>query len=138
MTARTNDEPGGWADRLRWRIGRWRARRRLRNSLASFSAEELERTLAAAELQRRDLFADHVALAPHRRFLARMIGHFGVELDPALGDRWDDLRDADRVCERCGMRRRCHRWFAWARANDAPRVFCPNADLLDDIATRDV
>jgi hypothetical protein len=42
------------------------------------------------------------------------------------------LRDAERVCAICRSAGRCHRWQT-ATTTDAPRLFCPNMPLFDEV-----
>jgi hypothetical protein len=44
------------------------------------------------------------------------------------------LRDAERVCACCETLQRCHAWLAGRRDQDSPRLFCPNAETLDQLA----
>jgi hypothetical protein len=72
--------------------------------------------------------------ATHRRLMAVMMRHFGLDIDDAIQNHWDALRRAERTCVRCSNVKRCRNWVVWDLHNDAPRVFCPNADLFDEIA----
>ena len=40
------------------------------------------------------------------------------------------FKEADRNCSLCRQPGRCRRWLDWGQINDAPRMFCPNADLF--------
>jgi len=62
--------------------------------------------------------------------------HFGIDPKRAVLGHWGAMREAERTCACCGNARRCRRWFEWGLRNDAPRVFCPNAERFDDIARR--
>ncbi len=77
-----------------------------------------------------DMFA---AFRPAWR-LARMLDHFGVERDQAAPTQMMALQYAGQVCERCAQAARCRSWLSWGAANDAPRLFCPLAELLDRLA----
>jgi hypothetical protein len=129
-------EPGRRANvRLLDAIDRLKARRRLRRSLNTMSEAELVELLARAGLAQGDLF--HLA-APvrHRRRMARMLAHFGLDTERLVRCHWAALREADRTCARCANVRKCHHWFDWGRRNNAPRIFCPNAALFDELACR--
>jgi len=106
----------------------------LRRSLARSSSDELDRVLRRLGKSRRDLFTEFRGNARHRRRLAFMLNHFGVDPDFATHSHWDALRHADEACLGCPNVRRCRSWMSWGARNDAPRVFCPNAALLDAIA----
>ncbi|MEM7223844.1 MAG: DUF6455 family protein [Pseudomonadota bacterium] len=96
---------------------------------------EMARMLAEAGVSQAEAQRGKPAGPKHRRRMAAMMGHFGI--DPARADPryWGAIRDAGRVCVNCPTEGRCHRWLNWGRANDAPRVFCPNAALFDEIAS---
>lgn len=115
-------------------IVRWAPGNRLRRSLADLSDEELDRLLSATGRDRGDLFTVFKGNARHRQLMALMIEHFGVDREYAVQSSWDALRYADRVCVRCANSKRCESWFSWGLRNDAPRIFCPNAELFDEIA----
>ena len=44
-----------------------------------------------------------------------------------------EVKDAERVCIHCGNTARCRRWLNRGAADDAPRLFCPNAELFDEM-----
>jgi len=114
----------------------WPLRSALGRSLSHFTDAELDRALAAAGNSRADLFGQAAGYAAHRQRLAKLMAHFGVAPDFAVRYFWDALRSADEICTLCGNRRRCQSWLDWPVSNDAPRVFCPNAETLDAIAFR--
>jgi hypothetical protein len=91
----------------------------------------VDHTLADAVLSRADPTSvrDQV-----QRDMLRMMQHFSV--DPAeLPSRFSDaLRDAERVCAHCLSVGRCQRWLHGQLSDGAPRSFCPNAQLYDEIA----
>ena len=99
------------------------------------SEAELVEVLARADLTRGDLF--HLA-APvrHRRRLTRMLAHFGLDGEQLVRCHWAALREADRACASCANVRKCRHWFDWGRRNNAPRIFCPNAALFDELARK--
>ena len=91
----------------------------------------LDHTLADAALSRADVDS---ARAQVRSDMSRMMRHFEVDpvrLAPGFGAA---LRDAERLCANCLSVGRCRRWFHWQRTDDAPRLFCPNAQVYEDIA----
>ena len=112
---------------------RQKARRRLRKSLHRVSESELVELLARADLARGDLFHP-AAPVRHRRRLARMLAHFGLDAERLVRGHWAALREADRTCAHCANVRKCRHWFDWGRRNSAPRIFCPNAPLFDGLA----
>jgi len=63
-----------------------------------------------------------------------MLHHFHVDPDFATSIYWPELRRAGRICFGCSNVRRCDRWIEQGGGNDAPRVFCPLASSLDEIA----
>ncbi len=111
------------------------ASHRLRKSVGQLSDEELDRLLASTGRTRRDLFTVFQGNATHRRLMALMIQHFGLDLDHAIQNHWDSLKQAERTCVRCSNVKRCRNWVVWDRRNDAPRIFCPNADFFDEISS---
>lgn len=114
----------------------YRARYRLRNDLGRLTEAELDCTLADAGLSRSDLATIFAAGSGKRSLMARMMTHFGIDPKRAALRHWGALREAEATCARCGNARRCRRWFEWGLRNDAPRVFCPNAERFDEIARR--
>jgi hypothetical protein len=63
---------------------------------------------------------------------ARMLRHAGLDADAMPARFWGALRDAERVCAHCRAAGRCHQWQTATHA-DAPRLFCPNMPLFDEI-----
>ena len=115
-------------------VAELRPRGRLGRSLATFSSKDLDRLLASLGKNRPELFTDFRGNAKHRLRLAGMLEHFGVDREHAARNHWSALKSADQVCIRCANVKRCRSWFSWGANNDAPRIFCPNADLLDELA----
>ena len=72
------------------------------------------------------------------RLQSLMMEHYDVDPKSVPQAYWGALRDAGRVCAHCGNIRRCRHWLTEeARGGahkDAPRVFCPNAALFDELA----
>jgi len=112
----------------------WPARSVLGRPLSCFTDAELDRALAATGHARVDLFCRTPGNVAHRRRMAKLMAHFGVAPDYAVRHFWDALRTADEVCALCRNRRRCQSWIEWPISDDAPRVFCPNAESFDSIA----
>ncbi len=110
------------------------ASHRLKKSVGQLSDEELDRLLISTGRTRKDLFTVFRGNATHRRLMGLMIRHFGLDIDYVIQHHWDALRQAERTCVRCSNVKRCRNWIVWDLENDAPRVFCPNAALLDEIA----
>ena len=108
--------------------------KRLRRSLVRSPSEEIDRVLDSIGITRGQLFTAFPGNARHRRRLAFMLNHFGVDPDFATHSHWDALRRADEKCFHCPNVRRCRSWISWGARNDAPRVFCVNAALFDELA----
>ena len=93
--------------------------------------EFVAHTRADAALSRADVDS---ARAQVRSDMSRMMRHFEVDpvrIAPGLGAA---LRVAERICAQCVAVGRCRRWFQRQPTDDAPRLFCPNAQLYEDIA----
>ncbi len=120
--------------RLKQALRTWMAERRLRGEIADLSEPELDRALHDLDLTRRDLFTISKRNPDHRNRMAKLLEHFEVDPGRALPRYWGALKDAERVCARCRNVKRCRAWFAWRLGKDAPRVFCPNAALFDEIS----
>jgi uncharacterized protein DUF6455 len=129
-----SDVPASAFSRVMDLVAELRPRGRLGRSLATLSSRDLDRLLASLGKSRPDLFTDFKGNAKHRLRLARMFEHFGVDRERAARRHWNALRYADQVCVRCTNVKRCRSWFSWGVNNDAPRIFCPNAELLDELA----
>ena len=89
------------------------------------------RRLADAVLFRADLVSarDHV----HHDML-RMMWYFSVNPGQVPPRFRGALRDAEQVCAHCLVVGRCQHWFHGRLCDDAPRSFCPNAELYKEIA----
>lgn len=98
------------------------------------SSAELDQELAHIGRSRTQLFADHRGNAKYRRHMIYMMHHFRVDPDFATHSHWEALRRADYICFNCPTVCRCKSWISWGARNDAPRIFCPNAELFDEIA----
>lgn len=110
-----------------------RAGKRLRSELGGHGPGELDRVLADAGLNRGDLPTILGGRIGNRPLMARMLAHFGVRPDRLAVRCQGVLRDAERVCTHCGNTARCRRWLNRGAADDAPRLFCPNAELFDEM-----
>lgn len=115
-------------------LRRWNAERRVELHLSDLNDDELGHALADAGLTRSDLPTIFGSGHRRRRLMTRMMSHFRVDPKRAALGYQAALRDAERVCANCANVKRCRRWFDWGRRNDAPRVFCPNAELFDEVA----
>ncbi len=120
--------------RIKQGLRSWMAERRLRGKIADLSEQELDRALYDLGLTRRDLFTNSKRNPDHRNRMAKLLEHFEVNPERALPQYWGALRDAEKVCALCRNVRRCCAWLAWGFGKDAPRVFCPNAKLFDEIS----
>ena len=120
--------------RLKQGLRSWLAERRLRGKMADLSEQELDRSLHDLGLTQRDLFTISKRNPDHRNRMAKLLEHFEVDPERALPRYWGALKDAERVCARCRNVKKCRTWFAWRLSKDAPRVFCPNAELFDEIS----
>jgi hypothetical protein len=65
---------------------------------------------------------------------AAMRAHLGVDWATVPPAYLGALRDAERVCAFCRAVERCRAWQAAGDGSDSPRLFCPNAELLNEIA----
>ncbi len=120
--------------RIKQGLRSWLAERRLRGKIADLSEQELDRALHDLGLTRPDLFTISKRNPDHRNRMAKLLEHFEVDPERVLPKYWGALRDAERVCARCRNVKRCRAWVAWGFGKDAPRVFCPNAELFDEIS----
>lgn len=68
------------------------------------------------------------------RDMLRMMRDFSVDSAHIPPRFWGVLRNAEQICARCLMVGRCQRWFHGRASDDAPRSFCPNAELYEEIA----
>jgi hypothetical protein len=66
--------------------------------------------------------------------MLRMMWHFSADPGRVPPRFRDALRAAEQVCADCLVVARCHRWFRGRLSSDTPRLFCPNAELYEDIA----
>ena len=122
------------AARLKQGLRSWIAARRLRGKIADLSEQKLVRALHDLGLTRPDLFAVSKRNPDRRKRIAKLLEHFEVDPKRALPRYWGALKDAERVCAGCRNVKRCRVWLAWGLGKDAPRVFCPNAKLFDEIS----
>ncbi len=120
--------------RIKQGLRSWLAERRLRGKIADLSEQELDRALHDLGLTRCDLFTISKRNPNRRNRMAKLLEHFEVDLERVLPKYWGALRDAERVCAHCRNVKRCRVWLAWGFGKDAPRVFCPNAELFDEIS----
>ncbi len=112
----------------------WMSERRLCGKIADLSEQELDRALHDLGLTRLDLFTISKRNPDHRNRMAKLLEHFEVDPERALPRYWGAFKDAERVCAHCRNVKKCRAWFAWRLCKDAPRVFCPNAELFDEIS----
>lgn len=128
--------PDGAVADMRIKLGlrSWMAARRLRGEIADLSEQDLDRALHDLGLTRRDLFTVSKRNPDRRNRMAKLLEHFELDPERALPRYWGALKDAERICARCRNVKRCRAWLAWGLGKDAPRVFCPNAELFDEIS----
>ncbi len=129
-----NPDGAAAVTRIKQGLRSWLAKRRLRGKIADLSEQELDRALHDLGLTRRDLFTISKRNPGHRNRMAKLLEHFEVDPERALPRYWGALKDAERVCAHCRNVKKCRAWFAWRLCKDAPRVFCPNAELFDEIS----
>ena len=111
---------------MRW----WQAWRRQARSDEPF--EDLSsRRLADAVLARADVVSARDQV--HYDML-RMMWYFSINPGQVPTQFWGALREAEQVCAHCLMVGRCQHWFHGRLSDDAPRSFCPNAELYEEIA----
>lgn len=104
--------------------------------LVNLPDEELDACLSEAGISRTELFSRSQTKSGYLQRMTRMMRHFRVDRDGVRPRYQGALREAERVCAHCMNVGRCKRWLEWGRSNDAPRVFCPNAELWDEIAAQ--
>ena len=105
----------------------WRRQGRTDQPLADVAS----RKLADAALARADVIS--VRDQVHHDML-RMMWYFSVNPEQVPPQFRDALRDAEQVCAQCLAVGRCQHWFHGRLSDDAPRSFCPNAELYEQIA----
>lgn len=127
------EKPMAALRRLARPLTRWRAENRTARELGQHSPRELDRVLFDAGLSRNDLTAAPGGRKENRKLMSRMLVHFGVRPDRTVVRYQGALRDAERVCAYCRDTTRCRRWLNRGAADDAPRLFCPNAELFDEM-----
>jgi hypothetical protein len=66
--------------------------------------------------------------------MLRMMWYFSADPGQVPPRFWGALRDAEQVCAHCLVVGRCQRWFRGRLSDDAPRSFCANAELYEEIA----
>ena len=120
--------------RLKQGLRSWLAERRLRGKIADLSEQKLDRALHDMGLTRPELFTVSKRNPAHRNRMTKLLEHFKVDPERALPRYCGALKDAERVCAHCRNVKRCRAWLAWRLGKDAPRVFCPNAELFDEIS----
>lgn len=108
----------------------------LKRALGRTPDAEIDAALARRGLSRADLFKPGTTQAAHRPRIAGMILMHGLSADNLTEDNWPVLKEADHRCAFCPQTGRCGRWLRWGRANDAPRIFCPNALTFAKLAQR--
>jgi hypothetical protein len=108
----------------------WQARRKQARSERR-PEESVDRTLADAALARADVTS---ARAQVRSDMSRMMRYLDVDPDRIPGPFWGAVHEAEWVCTKCVSVGRCRRWSQPQPTDDAPRRFCPNAQLYEDIA----
>lgn len=111
---------------MRW----WQAGRRQARSDQPLE-DVSSRRLADAVLARADVISARDQV--HHDML-RMMWYFGVNPEQVPPQFRDALRDAEQVCAQCLAVGRCQHWFHGPLSDDAPRSFCPNAELYEEIA----
>lgn len=89
------------------------------------------RRLADAVLSRADAVSARNQV--HQDML-RMMRHFSVDPAQVTPQFSNALRDAEQLCAHCLVVGRCQHWLHGRPSDDAPRLFCPNAELYEEIA----
>jgi hypothetical protein len=119
-----------WAG-LRGLVAGWRRARWSQADDKRLASDPSVQALAEAVLARADAASARVAA---RGDMSCMMRHFGIEPDQIPPQFRDRLRDAQRTCAQCVTIGRCQHWTYRQPTEDAPRRFCPNAELFDEIA----
>ena len=125
-----------WFSRKSLNAGRRLSLWSWRRMLINLPDEELDACLSEAGISRAELFSPARTKSGYLQRMSRMMRHFKVDRDEVRPRYHGALREAERVCAHCMNVGRCRRWLEWGRSNDAPRVFCPNAELWDEIAAQ--
>jgi hypothetical protein len=94
----------------------------------------IDAELARAGLRRSDIFMAQTAIAGHRSYLAHMLSAWSIDVARAVDEHWEALKLADQTCAECSTRGRCRWWLQEDRRTSLASVFCPNAQLLAEIA----
>ncbi len=111
-------------------LRRRRALRRLNKGVFALSARDMSDLLDKAGKNRSELFTSFRGNARHRQRMGHMLQRFHIDLETAVEHCWSDILNAEWACMHCSNTGRCHRWFDWGFDNNAPAVFCPNAELF--------
>lgn len=123
--------PREFAQHLGQMLAGWRERITARAEFARLDPATAERIQAETGIGAADI---RTARAGSLRDIGRMMRHFGIRPEQVPGRYLRAVRDAERTCARCDEAKRCHRWLdGKTTATDAPRLFCPNASLFDEI-----
>ena len=98
--------------RLKQGLRVWIAERRLRGKISELSEQDLDRALHELGLTRRELFTVSKRDPDHRNQMAKLLEHFGGNLERTLPRYWRALKDAERICTCCRNVKRCRVWLA--------------------------
>lgn len=105
-------------------------RRQLREELACFAADDLDRVLADIGLGRNEMKA-MIANAPRsHRLMRSMLRRLGLENRLALMP-VELVRSIERRCAACANQPECDDWMSKGAPGDGYRHFCPNAAAFD-------
>jgi hypothetical protein len=121
----------GTSGSVRGALARWWRGWRRQAQDERLPSDPTVRAVAEAALARADPAS---ARAVVHDDMSRMMRHFGIELAEVPQQFWGRLSNAERVCAQCASIGRCQRWSYRQPSQDAPRLFCPNAELFDEIA----
>ena len=140
MAATFETKAGGWAgkasDWLLTTITGWWERHQLRRELYGLSQRgELERTLADSGIGPSDIYRLLQAHPRTRQQLAAMMRRVGIDRAalPRTAPVLETLRAMEWRCGECVNWRQCRAWLEAPVAGTSYRVFCPNAETLDNL-----
>ena len=102
--------------------------------LTRSSGNRIDEALKKSEMAWENLFRVSHAIAQHRHRMAQMLTIYGIDVDQAVKDQWNELKAADEACAACLNTGRYRRWLEWVQPNAASEIFCPNAERWLTIA----
>ena len=108
----------------------WRVRHILRRSLQALSAGECDRILRETGLGAADLNVCLHTVFGSEDLLSRLMTAIGLDPDRIRAASPETMRDLERTCMTCPIKRRCRKSLGRDEAAASYDDFCPNAPLL--------